>query len=378
MTRTLALLAALPLAAAPPARFAGHTIANDLRGGYQVVAADLNGDGKPDLIALASGMPELAWYENPTWERHVLAGGLSRTINCVVVPTPGDAIPEIVLASEFSSRAKDSAGAVSVLQHNGDPRHPWTIREIDRLPASHRLRLARFDGGAAVVVNAPLTAADAEPPDYRGQTPLVYYRPGEWKRQLISQENRGVVHGILITDWDGDGHDEILTASFEGIHLFKLGVDGRWSRTRVAAGDPSPWPKSGSSDLALGRLGRERFLAAIEPWHGNQVAIYRERRGMWQREVIDASVGEGHTIAAADLNGDGADEVIAGDRGKPRSVYIYTADAGGKWTRSALDDGGIAASSCAVLDLNGDRLPDVVCIGGASLKWYENLGAGGR
>lgn len=374
----MALLAALPLAAAQPARFAGHTIAGDLRGGYQVVAADLNGDGKPDVIALASGMPELVWYENPGWERHVIAGGLSHMINCVVVPVEGDPVPEIVLASEFSMRAKESAGVVSVLHHNGNPRQPWTIREIDRLPASHRLRLARIDGGAPVVVNAPLTAATAEPPDYRGQTPLVFYRPGEWKRRLISEENRGVVHGILITDWDGDGRDEILTASFEGIHLFSANANGGWTRTQIAAGDPAPWPKSGSSDLALGRIGRERFLAAIEPWHGNQVVIYRARKGAWQRQVIDAAVGEGHTIAAADLNRDGTDEVIAGDRGKPRSVYIYSAGRAGLWTRTALDDGGIAASACAVVDLNGDKRLDVVCIGGTTLKWYENLGTAGR
>ena len=37
-------------------------IATGLKGGYQVVAADMNRDGKPDLIALASGMPDLVWY----------------------------------------------------------------------------------------------------------------------------------------------------------------------------------------------------------------------------------------------------------------------------------------------------------------------------
>ena len=222
-------------------------------------------------------MPELVWFENPTWERHVIAGGLSRMINCAALDTDGDGIPEIVLASEFANQAKDSVGVVSVLKHNGDPRQPWTVTEIDRLTTSHRLRVAKIDGGKPVVINAALTGAKAGAPDYRDQTPLVFYRPGEWKRETISEENSGVVHGVWVMDWDGDGRDEILTASFTGIHLFKLGKDGKWSRTEIAKGDPAEWPKSGSSDIAVGMLGKERYLAAIEPWHGNKVAIYRQR-----------------------------------------------------------------------------------------------------
>jgi FG-GAP-like repeat/FG-GAP repeat len=368
-----------PLLAAQPARFAEHTIATGLRGGYQVVVADLNHDGKPDLIALASGMPELVWYENPSWERHVIVGGQERMINCVAVPVEGDPIPEIVLASGFSNKAKDSTGVVSLLHHEGDSRQPWTIREIDRLPTSHRLRLAKIDAGRPVVISAPLTAAEAEPPDYRGQTPLVFYRAGEWKRHVISDENSGVVHGVLVTDWDGDGRDEILTASFGGIHLFRLGQNGRWTRKEIAKGDPAPWPKSGSSDIALGRLGAERFLAAIEPWHGNQVAIYRERNQAWERNVIDDSLVDGHTIVTADLNGDGSDEVIAGFRGQGRSVFTYYSSEG-RWSRVPLDSGGMAAAACTVADLNGDQRLDVVCIGSstANLKWYENLGPAPR
>jgi len=45
----------------PQVQFTEHTIANDLEGGYQVVAADVNHDGKMDLIALASGQSELVW-----------------------------------------------------------------------------------------------------------------------------------------------------------------------------------------------------------------------------------------------------------------------------------------------------------------------------
>ena len=128
--------------------------------------------------------------------------------------------------------------------------------------------------GKLVVINAALTGAAAGAPDYRDQTPLVYYVPGEWKRRVISTENSGVVHGIFVTDWDGNGRQDILTASFTGIHLFRYTKDARWTRTEIAKGDPAPWPKSGSSDIAVGHIAKSRFLAAIEPWHGNQVAVY--------------------------------------------------------------------------------------------------------
>ena len=366
------LLLTLPLLATAPPVFVEHTIAADLKGGYHLVAADLNHDGRPDLIALASGMSELVWYENPGWQRHVLASGQKGMINCAVVGN------EIVLASEFSMQAKDSIGIVSVLHPGDDPREPWTVTEIDRLPTSHRLRTADIDGsGRLVVINAPLTGAGAAAPDYRDQTPLVYYVPGEWKRRTISTENSGVVHGIFVTDWDGNGRQGILTASFTGIHLFRYTKEARWTRTEVAKGDPAQWPKSGSSDIAVGHLGaptdKTRFLAAIEPWHGNQVAVYTQRGAQWAREVLDSSLNDGHTIQVADLNGDGVDEIVAGFRGQPRSVYLYSYDTStSHWTPSDLGKGAMGAAACIVVDLNKDRRPDIACIDSTRLKLYEN------
>jgi len=317
------------------------------------------------------------WFENPGWERHVIAGGFTQMINLAVVDSGrGDGIPDIVLASGFSTVAARSAGVLSVLKHNGDPRNPWTVTEIDRLPTSHRLRTADVDGaGKRVLIDAPLIGAQAEAPDYRDRTPLVFYRPGEWKRQEIAAGNFGLVHGIYVVDWDGDGRDEILTGGFEGIHLFKLGKGGVWTRSDIAAGAPDPWPKSGTSDIAVGHLAKERFLATIEPWHGNQVAIYRRQGEAWVRHMIDDTIADGHTVLTADLNGDGNDEVIAGCRGGPHSVFIYRAEdaSGQRWSRQTLD-AEMPASACALSDLNGDGRVDLACIGSGTgtLKWYEN------
>jgi hypothetical protein len=355
--------------------FMEHTIATHLTGGYQVVVADLNQDGKPDLIALASGLPELVWFENPGWQRHVIASNFTEMINCVVLNYGGRLA--MVLASGFSNDARRSTGNVWLLEPESDVRQPWRVREIDRLPTSHRLRLADIDGsGKPVVLNAPLTEAQASPPDYRSRTPLVYYRPGEWKRTLISDENDGVMHGVCVVDWDDNHHDQILTASFGGIQRYQLEADGHWARQGVARGVPSPWPKCGASDVAVGRLTGRRFLCSIEPWHGNQVVVYNENGGKWVRQVIDDSFVDGHALATADLNQDGRDKIIGGYRGKGGGLVFYTAedDHGLRWKRSDLDIGGITAASCAVVDLNGDGRLDVVCIGcaTANLKWYEN------
>jgi FG-GAP-like repeat len=368
---------------APPASFAEHTIATDLAGGYQVVVADINHDGKPDLIALASGLKELAWFENPGWQRHVLVANLSRPINCSAWDIDGDGVPEIALAYEFSNNPSQSAGVVSILKHKGDPRQPWETTEIDRLPTSHRLRWADIEGnGKRVLINAPLAGALAKPPDYKGAVPLVMYRPGAWKREIISEQLEGVLHAILVADWDNDRREDILTAGFLGVDLFRFDKNKGWQRTKIVNGNTDPWPKGGSSEIAIGKLGSDRFLATIEPWHGNQVVVYRRQGQAWQRQVIDTTLNDGHVLLTADLNQDGRDEIIAGYRGQGRSVYIYSAeDAGGsRWARQVLDNGGMGAAGCAVADLNGDGRPDMICIGTATanLKWYENLGTAAK
>ena len=368
----LFLALALTAIGADP-RFREHVVGTGLTGGYQVTPVDLNRDGRIDLIALASGMTQLVWFENPNWERHVLAD-VDKTINLAAADTDGDGIPEIVLAAGWSMVAQKSPGVVWLLEHGPDPREKWTMTEIDRLPTSHRIRAAKVDG-KLVFVNAPLIGATAIAPDYRGSTPLVYYRAGEWKRVTISEENLGVVHGLEVLDWDGDGRDDILTAGFQGVQrFFRLKKQKEWTRERIVGGDLAAWPKSGASEVAVGQGRGVRFVATVEPWHGNRISVYRATaEGEWRQEIVDEEESDIHRIRAADLDGDGYDDLVAAVRGPTRRVIVYYFTQTG-WKKSVVDDGGIAAADCSAVDLNHDGRLDLACIGSGTAKWYENVG----
>ena len=371
----LATLVALIAADLP--RFAPHTIADDLKGGYQVVAYDMNRDGRQDLIALASAMPDLVWFENPgaaggEWKRHRIGGPFPRMINFAAADTNGDGVPEIVLAYGFQNVAANSTGNVALLESQGSLEKGWSVREIDRITTSHRIRTARVDG-QLVFINATLTGAKAAPPDYRDHVPVVLYRPGEWKREVVTDSEEGVLHGIWVGHWPGERDDSIVTASFLGLHRYKR-VKGAWQRSELSKGSADAWPKGGSSDVDV----TGKWMAAIEPWHGNFVAVYPGRNGA-KRTVIDDTLVDGHTIVASDLDGDGEPEIVAGFRGGERGVNIYK-QSKGKWTRTILERGGMSAAACVAVDLNNDSRNDIACIGSATsnLKWYENLGPAKR
>lgn len=129
----------------------------------------------------------------------------------------------------------------------------------------------------------------------------------------------------------------------------------------------------------MGFLGKQRFLATIEPWHGNQVVVYLERGRQWDRVVIDDGMLNGHALAVADLDGDGRDEIVSGFRGKGFRISVYQAGdgRGREWARTVLNEGGVAGADCKIADLSGDGRPDIACSGASTgnVMVFENLGA---
>jgi hypothetical protein len=354
------LLAALPAVAGVPS-FRATDAVTGLKMGYQLVVVDLNKDGRRDLIVVDERSTELAWYENPSWTRHVLAENVPRVINLDATDLNGDGVPEIAMAHGFETNPEKSAGIVLMLESTGDPRAMWKAREIDRVPTAHRLRWMRVGGGPALIL-APLVGLASRAPTYSDKAPIFLYRAPDWKRETVSNELNGILHSIAPVDWNGRGDWRLLTASFDGLSLLDPKRAGTWKRTEVAKGDPRPCPECGSSEIKMGYLGKQRFLAAIEPWHGNQVVVYVNKT----RTVLDDTMINGHALAVGDLDGDGRDEIVAGFRGKGFRVTVFSADKSGNWTPHIIDDGKVAAADCKIEDLNGDRKPDIACSGAST------------
>jgi hypothetical protein len=208
----------------------------------------------------------------------------------------------------------------------------------------------------------------------------------------VINDSMHMTHNFNPVRWTQSGAAELLVAGKEGV--FDCIQDGKdwksWQLIGKREGDSS-FAGCGEVRTGKGKLAKptdryaNNFIATIEPMHGNQVVVYTApsvdaASGLWERQLIDSSLKEGHALACGDLLGVGSDQIVAGWRAKNAAGKVgiklyWTQDSAGKeWKETVVDDDTMACEDLCLADLNGDGKLDIVAAGRATknVKVYFN------
>jgi hypothetical protein len=358
--------------------------------GYAVAVADVDGDKQPDILLVDKDI--VAWYRNPTWEKFVIAEKLTELDHVCIAAADinGDGKAEIAIGAGWKPSDTVNSGAVFYLIPPADRTQRWTPVRLPHEPTVHRMRWIQGLSGRYELVVVPLHGRGNQNGEGAGVRTLVYEVPDDprqpWRTELVDNTLH-LTHNFDVVQWDMDVAHELIIGGREGVYLFDRGPQAQWTRRRLVGDrDEEATPFLGAGEVRAGRLpsGR-RFIATIEPMHGNQLAVYvssSRNRSAWKRQLLDDSLIDGHAVACGDVLGVGSDQIVVGWRGRRPGdrvgikLFASTDNTGGSWRSVLVDDNTMACEDLVLADLNGDGRLDIVAAGRATknLKVYFNEG----
>jgi len=367
-------------------RFRAVEIDAKIEIGYGVTVADIDGDKRPDIILADKN--QIVWYQNPTWEKHVIAENLTKLDHVCIAARDidGDGKAELAAGAGWNPSDTLNSGAVFYLVPPSDRKQKWEPVELPHEPTVHRMRWVKNAQGKFDLVVVPLHGRGNNPGAGTGEGVkiLAYKMPADpkapWTTQLLDASMHKT-HNLDPVQWDNDAAQELLVAGREGVFLLDS------AREKTSLQQLSGTESGGAGEVRLGKLqSGKRFFATVEPMHGTNLVVYTEPantagKELWQRHVLDSSLVDGHALACGDLAGSGGDQVVVGWRamGKPGvkvGIKLFTPldTNGAKWQQTLVDDNTMACEDLCLADLNGDGRLDIIAAGRATknVKIYFN------
>ncbi|HET6428893.1 MAG TPA: VCBS repeat-containing protein [Phycisphaerae bacterium] len=305
-----------------------------------LAAADLDGDGRIEIV---SGpcvyFPPAGGALAGPWRRTVFAPAHREMNRVRLIDITGTGRPDIVIVdSEYFE------GQLSWFENRlaDRPDDPWVELRLERgLVYAHSLHVRR-EGEAVKIFVAEMAGGGWNAP-YNYDARLIEYatadRGQSWQRTLLDQ-GQGT-HEATVVDVDGDGQLEIV------------GKEWRVPRVQIWKKPAVPSPIAGYRHRFIDRdkpdTGTD-ILAADVTGDGTQDVVcgrWWYRAGDWQRFEIP---GVCQVINAHDIDGDGRVELIGlkpapGSSGgygslSSRLVWLKAIDpAAGKWAEHPIGDG---------------------------------------
>ncbi len=351
------------------------------QGNWSVAAADLNGDGKPDLV-IANEYADISGYGTigvmlgngdgtfqPEVQYH--SGGVDYYgAQAVIADVNRDGKPDILVANEGENGP--SGSSVGVLLGNGDGTFQ-TVVPYDT-------------GGYALSIAVSDLNGDGNPDIVVGnccdETLAVLLGNGDGTFQpAVSYPSIGtIVSSVAIADVTGDGHPDILVAGDTGFGILRGNGNGTFqpiavttfpsfASSSVTAADVNG---DGKPDLIIG--GNTCSNGSCEV--GAVIVLLGNGNGTFQ-PAVTYNLGRLLSVAqalVADVDGDGKLDVLIANpcgQGCPGAgglVGVLLGNGDGTFQPAVgYGSGGLNTESLAVADFNGDGKYDVVTANNESL-----------
>lgn len=369
-----------------PLAFTKHTLTTDFVS-EGIAAADVNRDGKTDLLAGSF------WFKAPEWDRHEIdtprvfpvVEGILETIEASYSNSMVNFAMDVNLDGWTDFIRIDFPGTAAYWYEN--PRNGagyWKRYTIFETVGNESPRLVDIDGDG----RPDLLFGDAS------TNQMIWMRAPrsegavEWEKFVIASDSvpgtKRFAHGLGYGDISGDGRADVII------------TDGWWEGP-----DDVTQPDWKFHATSLGQA-----CAHMEPFDvdgdGDQDVLTSSahKRGIWWQEQIDPEHWKEHTITSAysqthvlelkDLNGDGRPEMITGKRylasrgrgegaHEPAVVLVleYTNPEKREWTVREIDNDSGVGLNIVVDDINGDGLPDIATANKKGVFFFEQQGDGG-
>ncbi|HEX2484668.1 MAG TPA: VCBS repeat-containing protein [Myxococcota bacterium] len=345
-----------------PVPFARVVVDDDLPGYLDCKSvADFGGDGLAD-IAIGTDT-QLVWYEAPDWQRSQILPGANFTTDMQAADVDGDGDPDLVVPEYDLQRVE---WIPNPRVGGGD----WEPQTIGTGVTAHDLEVADMSGDAKL---------DVVIRGHFGPTTLYLHgaTPGAWTPVPIDAAIDN--EGLALADIDGDGRRDIVQNGYwleapddpsDGDAWQKHSFDSSWETSTVGvavadlSGDTRP-----DVVLAFGESEGEMawYEAPVDPRVGND----------WVKHPIASPVDYVHTFKLADVDGDGSLDVVFAEMAQSaqKRVGFFRNGGGGlSWTLQVLSTDG--SHNVRVADVGADGDLDIVGANwqqGSVVELFENL-----
>jgi hypothetical protein len=314
-----------------------------------VAVADVNGDGRADLITADSGGASVSvLLGNGDGSFHSpasLAVGKYPTF-VSVADVNGDGHPDLIAVNNHS-------GGVSVLLGNGDGTFGSAMSfVVGAYPQAVAVLDVNGDGRLDLVVT-----------NSHGNSVSVLVGNGDGTFQRPLDVSVGAYPAALaVGDLNGDGRPDLVTANATGnsVSVLLSNRDG----TLGSAGNFTVGAKPDS--VALADVNADGRLDVITANASGSVSLLLSNGDGTFANALSFPVGVGpRAVAVADINGDGFPDVITANQ-VSHDVSVLLGNGDGTFQGALTFDLGSSATALAVADVNGDGSPDLIAAAGTN------------